>query len=355
MPRVSRSNKCRAADYLRASYYERWLFGLIENAIKHGLVTREEVESGRPAPGASKLTPPLQASMVAELRRRGIPKTRSVDRQPQYRPGDAVRTRNIHPPMHTRLPRYARDKRGVIIVLHGAHVFPDRTRNLRGKTDRSILSNLRPAFFGAMPPVRTIPSVSICGRTILNPPKGVVAFASAEGMPHDPDGPVFSEPWQAQAFALTVQLGLIALLHRLGMEHRKPKAVSSKLDPDKQAAFIKSYEDLLNHIGDDEAVLFGDAVHPTHAVRPVGCWAPKDTPVAVAQTSGRQRLNIHGAIDLEAGRTRMIDVQAATVNAISMIMLLRAIEAMYLGKRLIHLFVDNARYHHAKLVQAWLS
>jgi hypothetical protein len=69
------------------------------------------------------------------------------------------------------------------------------------------------------------------------------------------------------------------------MEHGKPKAVSSKLDPNQEAAFIKSYEDLLNHIGDDEAVLFGDAVHPTHAVRPVGCWAPKDTPVAVEQTS----------------------------------------------------------------------
>jgi hypothetical protein len=69
----------------------------------------------------------------------------------------------------------------------------------------------------------------------------------------------------------------------LGMEHRKPKAVSSKLDPDKQAAFIKSYENLLNQLGDDEAVLFGDAVHPTHAVRPVGCWAPKDTPLAVPQ------------------------------------------------------------------------
>ena len=95
--------------------------------------------------------------------------------------------------------------------------------------------------------------------------------------------------------------GLIALLHRLGMEHRKPKAVSSKLDPDKQAAFIKAYENLLNQLADDEAVLFGDAVHPTHAVRPVGCWAPKDTPVAVEQTSGRQRLNIHGAIDPRAG------------------------------------------------------
>ena len=102
--------------------------------------------------------------------------------------------------------------------------------------------------------------------------------------------------------------------------------VRPKLDPDKQAAFIKAYENLLNQLGDDEAVLFGDAVHPTHAVRPVGCWAPKEMAVAVSQSSGRQRLNIHGAIDLETGRTRMIE--AATVNAISMIMLLRAIEAV---------------------------
>jgi transposase len=95
-------------------------------------------------------------------------------------------------------------------------------------------------------------------------------------------------------------------------------------------------------------------------VRPVGCWAteharegPKDMQLAVPQTSGRQRLNIHGAIDLETGKTRMIE--AATVNAMSTIMLLIAIERMYPGKRLIHLFVDNARYHHAKLVQAWLA
>jgi transposase len=137
------------------------------------------------------------------------------------------------------------------------------------------------------------------------------------------------------------------------MEHRKPKAVSSKLDLDKQVGFIQQYENLLNQLADDEAVLFTDAVHPTHAVRPVGCWGPKDAAVTVSQSSGRQRLNIHGAIDLETGKTRMIE--AATVNAISMIMLLRAIEVMYPGKRLIHLFVDNARYHHAKLVQAWLA
>ena len=147
--------------------------------------------------------------------------------------------------------------------------------------------------------------------------------------------------------------GLIALLHRLGMEHRKPKALSRKLDPQKQAAFIKAYEDLLNHLGADEAVLFGDAVHPTHAVRPVGCWAPKDVPIAVAQTSGRQRLNIHGAIDLETGQTRMLDV--TTVDAVSTIQLMIALMAMYPRKRVIHLFLDNARYHHAKLVQEWLA
>ncbi len=66
--------------------------------------------------------------------------------------------------------------------------------------------------------------------------------------------------------------------------------------------------------------LFADAVHPTHAVRPVGCWAPKDTPIAVAQTSGRQRLNIHGAIDLETGHTRMLEVE--TVDAVSTIKLI---------------------------------
>jgi len=147
--------------------------------------------------------------------------------------------------------------------------------------------------------------------------------------------------------------GLVALLHRLGIEYRKPTAISRKLDPVKQAAFIKKYEGLLNQLPADEVVMFGDAVHPTHAVRPVGCWAPKEVRVAVEQSSGRDRLNVHGAIDLETGRTAMRDV--LTVDAASTIMLLMAIEAMYPGKRLVHLFLDNARYHHAKLVQAWLA
>jgi transposase len=70
-------------------------------------------------------------------------------------------------------------------------------------------------------------------------------------------------------------------------------------------------------------------------------------------TSGRQRLNIHGAIDLETGATRMIE--ATTIDALSTIALLMAITLMYPTKRLIHVFVDNARYHHAVLVQEWLA
>jgi transposase len=147
--------------------------------------------------------------------------------------------------------------------------------------------------------------------------------------------------------------GLIALLHRLGLEYSKPETIGRKLDVQKQKAFIEAYENLLNSMGSDEAVLFMDAVHPTHAVRPTGCWAPAKDNLAIEQTSGRQRLNIHGAIDLETGKTAMIDVE--TVDAASTIRLLQAIEAMNPLLAMIHVFLDNARYHHAVLVQEWLA
>lgn len=161
--------------------------------------------------------------------------------------------------------------------------------------------------------------------------------------------------WIEQEFAIAYEgrSGLIALLHRLGMEHRKPQPIPRKLDEKKQQDFIKDYNRLLNDLPEDEAVMFADAVHPTHTVRPVGCWAPKDTQIAVEQNSGRDRLNIHGAVDLETGSTRMIE--ALSVNAQSTIMLFIAIMAMYPAKKLIHVFLDNARYHHAALVQEWLA
>src|SRR5208282_5142021 len=65
--------------------------------------------------------------------------------------------------------------------------------------------------------------------------------------------------WIAREFGIEYQSrsGLIALLHRLGMEHRKPKAISRRLNPRKQAAFITAYENLLNQLEADETFEVG--------------------------------------------------------------------------------------------------
>ena len=160
--------------------------------------------------------------------------------------------------------------------------------------------------------------------------------------------------WLKRTFALSYsRSGLIALLHRLGFDYSKPEAMPRGLDDAKQQAFIDEYENLLNTMGVDEAVAFVDAVHPTHQVRPAGCWVRKDVAVAVEQTTGRERLNIHGAINLETGQTQIIAVEK--VNALSFIKLLGGIEATHSAMRLIHVFVDNASYHKADIVKEWLA
>ena len=160
--------------------------------------------------------------------------------------------------------------------------------------------------------------------------------------------------WIAATFGVDYShAGLIAMLHRLGLGYRKPELIARKLDVAKQKAFIEAYEQLMRGLGSDETAVFVDAVHPTHQVRAVGCWAPKTEAVAITPSSGRDRVNIHGAIDLETGMTQMLD--APTVNAQSTILLLMAILAAYPSKRTIHVFLDNARYHHARLVNEWLA
>jgi nitrile hydratase subunit beta len=44
----------------------------------------------------------------------------------RFRIGDAVRTSQVDPPHHTRLPRYARGAAGTITDLLGRHPLPDR-------------------------------------------------------------------------------------------------------------------------------------------------------------------------------------------------------------------------------------
>ena len=92
--------------------------------------------------------------------------------------------------------------------------------------------------------------------------------------------------WLKSAYGLRYSRpGLIALLHRLGFDYRKPGKLPRGLSDAKQEAFIASYEKLLNAMDVDEAVVFVDAVHPVHQAKPVGCWVPKGVAVAVQQTT----------------------------------------------------------------------
>jgi nitrile hydratase beta subunit len=113
------------AHYLRAPYFERWLASTELNLLEHGFLTSDELddrtehfrrhsEAVRPRGVATAPTPEAPDE--------------SADPQlaaAQFAVGDAVITRNIHVPGHTRLPRYARGKRGIVQRLHGSQIFPD--------------------------------------------------------------------------------------------------------------------------------------------------------------------------------------------------------------------------------------
>lgn len=100
-----------AARYLDASYYERWLTALETLLVEKGVVTREELATGRAA------TPPPQPSPRPPDDRPPL--------RPRFRTGDRVVTRNAHPQGHTRMPRYVRGRHGVVRTINGPFLLPD--------------------------------------------------------------------------------------------------------------------------------------------------------------------------------------------------------------------------------------
>ncbi len=110
--------KIPGADYLRMSYYEKWATSLAELAVGAGLVTRAELGPAWPAVGVGETTPEVFAGEPAAA--------------PGFQVGDRVRARNINPTGHTRLPRYARGRQGVVTRLHGLHVFADTSAHGQG-------------------------------------------------------------------------------------------------------------------------------------------------------------------------------------------------------------------------------
>jgi nitrile hydratase len=132
------------AEYLAATYYEKWLDGITRLFEEKGVVSETDLEARvaffRERPGA-----PAAAAIGGRLPER-VPfdvgwaqdAIRDTGARPRFAPGDPVVTRTVHPRGHTRLPRYARGKRGVVQSVHGVHVFPDTNAHGRGEQPQPL-------------------------------------------------------------------------------------------------------------------------------------------------------------------------------------------------------------------------
>ncbi len=120
---------------------------------------------------------------------------------------------------------------------------------------------------------------------------------------------------------------------------------------EKQAEFIELYDNLLNGLSADEAVYFADAVHPEHQSKPAFGWVKKGINPAIKTTSGRGRVNIHGALNLENFDAPF--VAPATVDGVSAVQLLAKIEARNPEKRIIHVIWDNAAYYKGRMSECF--
>jgi nitrile hydratase len=121
------------AEYLSKSYYDIWISGLEKLAVAHGLVTAEELASGHALSPPRAVPRKLTVDRVASALAAGTPCDRAATAAAAFAVGDKARAREMNPKSHTRLPRYARGKTGVVVAARGAFVFPDTSAHGQGE------------------------------------------------------------------------------------------------------------------------------------------------------------------------------------------------------------------------------
>ncbi len=131
---ISRNARERlpALQYWTSSYYEIWLAGLATLLQEAGLASPAELAAGTSQAQPMSVARVATAALVPAILEKGGPANRPAPHAAKFRLGDKIRTRNMNVETHTRLPRYARDKAGEIITIHGAHVFPDASAQRLG-------------------------------------------------------------------------------------------------------------------------------------------------------------------------------------------------------------------------------
>ncbi len=147
--------------------------------------------------------------------------------------------------------------------------------------------------------------------------------------------------------------GLTDLLHREGFVYKKTKIIPGKADAEKQKEFIKTYKELKATKAPTDPIYFCDGVHPTHNTESCYGWIRKGHEKEIRSNTGRQRLNINGAIDIETKEAvvRYDD----TLNAQSTVKLLKEIETKHSLSSTIYIIVDNARYYKCNIVSEYLE
>jgi len=122
-----------ALEYWASSYYKVWAKGLERLLQEAGLASADEIASGTSTAAPKAVKRVARRDMIAAILAKGGPVERPQTRPAAFKIGEGVRTRNIHPQGHTRLPRYARGRTGEIMAVNGCHVFPDSNAHGKGE------------------------------------------------------------------------------------------------------------------------------------------------------------------------------------------------------------------------------
>lgn len=147
--------------------------------------------------------------------------------------------------------------------------------------------------------------------------------------------------------------GVNVLLRRLGFVYKKPKHVPGKADRQAQEQFIEKYRELRKNKGKNDVFLFMDGCHPIHNSDLDYGWIRKGQERELKANTGRRRLNINGAYDID--RHDWSVVFPKTVNAQSTCELFRKIEKKYAKAERIYVFCDNAMYYKCRLINEYLA
>jgi nitrile hydratase subunit beta len=122
------------AEYQAADYYTIWIGGLETLLLNHTFVSSDELAQGKVLTTGTQPKRVLKGVDVNATLLRGFAVDRPATQVPLYAIGQRVRMINDHPKGHTRLPRYARGKIGVIENMQPSpHVLPDTSAHGAGE------------------------------------------------------------------------------------------------------------------------------------------------------------------------------------------------------------------------------